>query len=246
MQHPLGRRGKTAGGGKTVDTDVAVERPIGRDGHLAGQLIDRENAVEIEQPHQSAAIVGVEPAADAYDRRLGVRRRAGRLAVQGQTQRPERAAKVELGDAAGRAAGFAGAVDGQDAVHFRRRQAVDERTERIRDPGRIAAGDIGETGKRRRIDVERELAARSRRQFVDAAADVDRGAAEIADRQPVDTQDAGIELDAGVDRSRLDAGERRLADIEHERDVTRHFEAAVRGGRLGERRQRIDVELRRA
>ena len=63
--------------------------------------------------------------------------------------------------------------------------------------------------------------------------DVERGAAQIADRKPIDVQYAGIELDLGVDRARIDPGERRLADIEHERDVVRHLESAMRDRRLG-------------
>ncbi len=140
-------------------------------------------------------------------------------------------------------AGGGGPIDGQDAMQFCRRQTVGEWPQSIRDTRRELARDIGQAGQRRRIDVERQLPARPRRQLVEASLDVEGGAAQIADRKPVDVQYSGIELDLGVDRARIDPGERRPADIEHERDVVRHIESAMRGRRIGKSPKRIDVEF---
>ena len=159
-----------------------------------------------------------------------MRRHSGRFAVEGKPQRPEIASKVELGDCRG----GAGPIDRQDAVKFCRLQTVGEWPQRIRDTRRELARDIGQAGQRRCVDVERQLPARPRRQLVDASLDVEGGAAQIADRKPIDVQYSGIELDLGVDRARIDPGKRRPADIEHERDVVRHIEGAVRDRRIGE------------
>ena len=61
-QRPGAAVGKTAGSREAIDLNVAVERAAGRNRHLAGQLIDREHAVEIEQAHQRSAVIGIEPA----------------------------------------------------------------------------------------------------------------------------------------------------------------------------------------
>ena len=59
----------------------------------------------------------------------------------------------------------------------------------------------------------------------------------------LDLQRAGIELDLRLDRPRVDAGQRRLADIERQRALARRRKTVLVRGRLGERRQRIEIEL---
>jgi len=159
MQHALRRGGKSAGGGAAVDVKIAIERSAGRNGHLPRQLIDRDNTVESERPQQRAAIVGIEPAGDAHDSRGRMRRLANCLAVEGETYSAQASAEVELGTSLGSRC----TINGQDAVHFRRRQAVGERTECVRDLRRESTHDIGETGERRRIDVECQTPAWLRR-----------------------------------------------------------------------------------
>ena len=62
MQSTIDRCRKPAGSGKAVNADCSVKRSAGRERQLAGQLIDRKNAVEAEQLYQRAAIIGIKPA----------------------------------------------------------------------------------------------------------------------------------------------------------------------------------------
>ena len=123
-----------------------------------------------------------------------------------------------------------------------RGQPVGDAAEPIRRPRREGAHEAGHAGQRLGVEIERQTSARLRVKVVDASADIEGRAAEIAHREPLDVQYASVELDPGIDRLRVDTGDFRFADIEHERDLVRHLEARVRCRRLGERRQGIDVE----
>ena len=132
-------------------------------------------------------------------------------------------------------------------MHFRRRQPIDERPQRIRD---TAARTCPRHRSGRRVSSRRGRASAAR-----AAATTIRRCVPLMSSaapprspidKPVDVQDAGIEFDLGVDRARVDAGKRRPADIKNERDVVRHVESAVGSGRgFGKTPQRIDIELGR-
>src|SRR5579863_1910187 len=101
-------------------------------------------------------------------------------------------------------------------MDFRGRQTIVEHPERLRSLRLQTADNVGQPGKRPGIKVECYAPAWLGRQFVDTAADIESGTAEIANRKPVDVQYPRIELHFGIDRPRIHAGECRLADIDDE------------------------------
>ena len=234
---------ETAGRDPSVDANIAVQRSGDRQHGAAGQLIDRDDAVEAEQCRKRGGVVGVERAADGHVGVAEVARLAGRIAVEHDAQQAHLAVEIGFGDAAGRRGG--GAIDGEAAMHFGGRQPIGKAAEKRGRTRREFADHVGQSGKRPGVEIERHAAARMRRQFIDAATDREFGAAQLTDRQAIDLQRAGVELHIRLDGARVDAAERRLADVERDRTFARQFETVIGRG-LGKRRERIEIEPRGA
>ena len=202
-------------------------------------MIDGDDTIETEQRRQRGAVVGIEPAVDAHVRLTELGWLAGRRAVERNAHQAQLPIEIELGGAAGRRR----PLDGQRAVQFCRRQAIGGTAQDVGRLRRKLPQHARQIDKRAGIEIDGDAAARLRRQFVDASGDVERGAAQFADRQMLDLQRAGIELDLPFDRARIDTGQRRFADIERQRALARRRKTVLVHSRLGKRRQGVEIEL---
>ena len=219
----IDRDGKAAGVGDAVDAKLAIKLPRSRNHHLPGGLIDGDHPVDPEKAHQRAAAIGIEAAVDTHDSGARMIRRAVGLAIERDADRSRlRRARAwrpcRRGDARSTISTpwiFAGAS--RSAMPRNRSPACGAKlpTKPVTPVNASAS----------RSSVKRPRGCDDN--VVDASADIERRSTDIADRQTLDAQDAGIELDPRIDGLRVDAGEGRLADIEDERDLVRHLKRAA-------------------
>ena len=128
-------------------------------------MIDGDDAIEAEQRRQRGGVIGVEPAVDAHIRFTELGWLTGHGAVERNAHQAQLAIEIELGGAAGRRR----PLDGQRAVQFCRCQAIGGTAKDIGRLRRKPVQDTRQIGKRAGIEIDRDAAARLRRQLVDAS-----------------------------------------------------------------------------
>ena len=128
-------------------------------------MIDGDDVIEAEQRRQRGAVVGVEPTVDAHIRFTELGCLTGRSAAERNPHQAQLAIEIELGGAAG----CRRPLDGQRAVQFCRRQTIGGAAQDIRGLRRKLSQHTRQIGKRTGTEIDRDAAARLRRQLVDAS-----------------------------------------------------------------------------
>ena len=220
--------------------------PFAETSSRAGLLLGRGDAIETEQPEQRAGSIGLELAVDT-DIGAGQRAQVGhheRLALAGRARRDVDADGADLAGEADLAAGAIGAAAFHADAGLQRRGLLAGR-EPAQRPGqrrRKLFRQRQDAVEIARIEIDGDAAAR-RRLRLDPAGRNEAGIAEVADRQPLDRESAGIELEARGDVARVEAGNLGAADLHRQRDFARPLQPQAGQRGLAEAEHAVEIEL---